>query len=65
MAGDHPLAATLTATREWGPFEFVDLCEKATHEGGDLEDLCRRVQQVEWELLFDYCYRNAFGGRGA
>jgi hypothetical protein len=65
VAGDHPLGATLTATREWGPFAFVDLCEKAAHDGGDLEDLCRRVQQVEWDLLFDYCYRNAFGGRGA
>jgi hypothetical protein len=22
-------------------------------------DLCMDIQQVEWELLFDYCYRAA------
>jgi hypothetical protein len=60
-----PAAAFLRKQKAWDAFAFVDLCEKATHEDGDLEDLCRRVQQVEWELLFDYCYCNAFGGRGA
>jgi hypothetical protein len=58
-------AAFLRGHKAWDAFAFVDLCEKAAHEGGDLEELCRRVQQAEWELLFDYCYRNAFGGRGA
>ena len=43
----------------WDAFAFVDLCERAA--GSPSEMLCRRVQQREWELLFDYCYRRAIG----
>ena len=43
----------------WDPFAFVDLCEKAA--GSPSEMLCRQIQQREWELLFDYCYRQAIG----
>ncbi|MFO0966285.1 MAG: hypothetical protein U0793_11970 [Gemmataceae bacterium] len=42
----------------WDPFAFVDLCEKASHGPAGLEDLCRKVQQREWELLFDHCASN-------
>jgi len=45
----------------WEPFAFVDMCQAALRSGKDLE-LCLDVQQVEWELLFDYCYRAAVGG---
>ena len=40
------------------PFAFVDACERAVR-GGESAELCRVVQQAEWELLFDYCYRAA------
>lgn len=43
----------------WDAIDFVDLCEKADDDGPDLESLCRDIQQREWELLFDYCYRGA------
>jgi hypothetical protein len=43
----------------WDAFAFVDLCERAA--GSSSEMLCRRIQQREWELLFDYCYRQAIG----
>jgi hypothetical protein len=43
----------------WDAFAFVDLCEQAA--GSSSEMLCCRIQQREWELLFDYCYRNATG----
>jgi len=41
----------------WDSFMFVDLCEKSA--GSESEMLCRRIQQREWELLFEYCYREA------
>jgi hypothetical protein len=25
-----------------------------------LHTLCKRIQQSEWELLFDHCYHGAF-----
>jgi hypothetical protein len=43
----------------WDPFAFIDLCEKSV--GGELEMLCRQIQQKEWEMLFDFCYCKATG----
>jgi hypothetical protein len=43
----------------WDPFRFVDLCERASQEPESLGELCRDVQELEWELLFYYCYRQA------
>ena len=43
----------------WDPFAFVDLCEAAHTGRVSATDLCRRIQQREWELLFDYSYRQA------
>lgn len=52
-------AAGLTAGGEWNAFAFVDLCQ-ATAEGRvPCEQLCRRIQRREWDLLFDFCYRAA------
>jgi hypothetical protein len=43
----------------WDPFAFIDLCEKCVARQSSSEPLCRQIQQREWELLFDYCYRQA------
>lgn len=59
-AGDESIHF-LTGQPAWDPFAFVDLCEKVVNSAGALEMLCRRIQQREWELLFDYCYRRAIG----
>src|SRR5262245_10917568 len=45
----------------WDPFAFIDLCESSLDERSVAHMLCRRVQQQEWELLFDFCYRQAIG----
>jgi hypothetical protein len=45
----------------WEPYAFVDMCQAALRSGNELE-LCLDVQQAEWELLFDYCYRAALSG---
>lgn len=63
--GDHPVfaevaaAATELGWADWDPHGFVDACQQASAE--DERMLCRRVQQLEWELLFDYSYRHAVG----
>ena len=41
------------------PYKMVDACQAAVRSGNDA--FCRRVQQLEWELLFDHCYRRALG----
>jgi hypothetical protein len=43
----------------WDPFAFVDLCEKALSGRETCEHVCRAIQRCEWELLFDFSYRNA------
>lgn len=43
----------------WDPFAFIDLCAACATGGSPAEHLCRRIQLREWELLFDYSYRQA------
>jgi hypothetical protein len=51
-----------TGQKSWDAFAFVDQCEQAVRSGaGDVERL-RKLQQQEWEELFDYCYDGAIGG---
>ena len=48
------------AHAQWDPFAFVDACQRAVRTGEQVE-LCCALQQAEWELLFDFCYRSARG----
>ncbi|HBI41344.1 MAG TPA: hypothetical protein DDY78_00615 [Planctomycetales bacterium] len=61
LAGDAPdsSAQFLGTNAAWNPFAFVDLCEASLAGRSPCEALCRRVQQCEWQFLFDYCYRRA------
>jgi hypothetical protein len=54
-------AAFLLSQPAWNPFAFVDLCEAAVAGQSPCENLCREIQQREWELLFDFCYHRAIG----
>ena len=58
----HPSARFLETTAVWDPFAFVDLCEASLAGRSPCERLCRLIQQHEWQLLFDHCYRKAVGG---
>jgi hypothetical protein len=39
------------------PFDFVDFCEKVRGSESAGEELAKRVQELEWRLLFDHCLR--------
>src|SRR5262249_798767 len=57
----HESAAFLVRQGRWEPFAFIDLCEAVSRGRSSCELLCRRVQQREWELLFDHCWRVGIG----
>ncbi|MGI9430454.1 MAG: hypothetical protein ACR2NM_17470 [Bythopirellula sp.] len=57
--GAHPVFTLLAD--DWDPFDFVDQCEAAGQRGGTEAEHCRQMQQLEWESLFDHCYRLAVG----
>jgi hypothetical protein len=62
--GPHPVLDELSIQAPelsggFDPFTFVDRCQAASRSGGTDADACRRLQQLEWELLFDFCYRRA------
>jgi hypothetical protein len=57
----HPSATFLGEQTRWDPFAFVDLCEAVTRGLSPCEMLSLQIQQREWELLFDYCWRAAIG----
>jgi hypothetical protein len=54
-------AAFLTAQTKWDPFAFVDLCEASYDDEAEYNQLCRRLQQVEWDLLFAHCHAQVVG----
>jgi hypothetical protein len=54
-------AGYLLERTDWEPFRFVELCQRARDDAPAVRDLCMQIQQREWELLFDDCYRLAIG----
>ena len=54
-------AKRLSSGERWDPYAFVDLCRDCVSGRSGSEALCRRVQRLEWDLLFDFCYRRAAG----
>ncbi|MBY0456757.1 MAG: hypothetical protein K2V38_05435 [Gemmataceae bacterium] len=38
-----------------GPADFVDFCERVRGSGSADEEIAKRVQAIEWELLFAWC----------
>ena len=46
----------------WDPSAFAGFCEAAP--GTKNEDLAKRVQLAEWQLLFDYCAASISTTRG-
>jgi hypothetical protein len=49
----------MSSSSTWDPFRFVDLCEAVVRRKLAAEAWCRRVQQCEWQRLFDDCFRRA------
>ncbi|MCS7022221.1 MAG: hypothetical protein NZ703_11790 [Gemmataceae bacterium] len=43
------------------PEDFVDYCEKVRGTASTQEEVARQVQLLEWQLLFDHCYRQTTG----
>jgi hypothetical protein len=52
----------LTAPK-WDPLRFTDLCAMGCNGHADIAKACLRLQQREWETLFDYCFHAARGER--
>jgi hypothetical protein len=67
--GEHPLfprlaeeaqAAGYASGNRWDPIAFVDYCERVRGvPGSEEERRARRVQLIEWQLLFDYSARES------
>jgi hypothetical protein len=57
----QPSAKFLVTQSAWDPFAFIDLCESCLAGKSPHTLLCQQIQQREWELLFDFCYRQACG----
>jgi hypothetical protein len=57
---DEP--ATFLATQgSWDAFAFVDLSEAISRGRSSCEQLAREIARLEWQMLFDHCYRSAIG----
>lgn len=70
--GPHPVYPRLQREAEllgyrahggWNPSAFAAFCESAP--GTSREDLAKRIQLAEWQLLFDHCAAPAAAGGAA
>lgn len=64
LASQHvgtPPADAISGWSRWNSAAFVDLCDEARGTGSDAEAYCIAVQEAEWELMFDRCFRYAVG----
>jgi hypothetical protein len=53
-------ARTISSGTRWDAFAFIDLRAKYCGKGNEAEEICRRIQLIEWQLLFDHAFRHAF-----
>lgn len=58
QTADTPLSF-LPQQAAWDSIAFVDLCQSASSPQETTADCVRKIARVEWQLLFDYCYREA------
>jgi hypothetical protein len=58
-AAARKLAPNVPIPSPWDPFWFIDYCEACANGKEPGEQFARLLQKREWELLFDYCYRQA------
>ena len=73
--GDHPIYEALaTAAQDvcadafaskpnWDPFNYIDRWEAATNSPTPDAPALRRIGRIEWDLLFDFSYRQAVGAQ--
>lgn len=59
LAGSDPVFVALAASSSWSAEEFVNVCRRVTPA---TRERCRKIQQAEWHLLFDWCYVKATEG---
>ncbi len=51
----------ITQDNRWDPFAFVDACEHAPQKGEQAVSACEMIQDLEFKVLFQYCYERAIG----
>ncbi len=53
------LRTAIEGRTQWDPLWFVDQCEAAGGGDSGLQHRLQEIQLLEWQLLFDHCYRKA------
>jgi hypothetical protein len=61
VRGEERALKKLITGGAWDACAFVDLVETVVRGQGSTRELSLDIQQAEWELLFDHCYRAAVG----
>lgn len=62
QVGEHPIFSELgkLSGEPWSPRAFIQMCERS--RDASRESRARELQLLEWQLLFDYCARQAGAG---
>ncbi len=58
--GDQQELGRIVPGDVWDPVIFVDLCEKYYQTDTPAESVLQELQRLEWQLLFDFCFAQAY-----
>jgi hypothetical protein len=56
-----PESPTMARQETWDPYLFTGMCEQAKFGAHEMTAECVALQRAEFEVLFDYCWRQAVG----
>jgi hypothetical protein len=48
------------ADSTWDPHGFVDLVQQVERAGSSGRSFCEKIAWLEWQLLFQHCYEQAY-----
>ena len=58
-ATSAPVSPDMARQESWDPYLFTGQCEQAVHGADDLVTEMVKLQVLEFEVLFDYCWRQS------
>ncbi|HYR58734.1 MAG TPA: hypothetical protein VEO95_08905, partial [Chthoniobacteraceae bacterium] len=56
------VSADMAKQSTWDPYLFTGQCEQARHGADELVSEMVKLQRLEFEAIFDYCWQKSCGG---
>lgn len=59
----HPQFGRLAEGVPWDPYRFVDICKASANGPSATQEVCKKLQLLEWQHLFEHTFDQASEGK--